>query len=233
VNYRLHPNFSWRAEAIGREGQRVVVIDNFLVEAEALVEQAAGAAFAPAPETLYPGVRARLALTYTFVFRDQLADVFREAFALDVADIAGGQTDFSVVTTPPRCAHVRQLYPHFDGPDPNIIAGLHYLCDGANGGTSFYRHRATGYEVIGREREGAYVEALKGEIARSPPRTHYPCGDSDLFERIASFPAVFNRLLIYRGAGLHSGDIGADFGFDPNPRTGRLTANTFLAFRPR
>src|SRR5262245_53287066 len=174
-----------------------------------------------------------MALAYTFVFRDLLADVFRDAFALNVADIAGGQTDFSIVTTSPERAHRRQLYPHFDGPDPNIIAGLHYLCDGANGGTSFYRHRATGHEMILREREDSYVAALRDEIARSPSRMQFPCGDSDLFERIATFPAVFNRLLIYRGVGLHSGDIAPAFRFDPNPRTGRLTANTFLAFRPR
>ena len=231
MNYRLHPNFSWRAEAVGREGQQVVVIDNFLAEAEALVEQAAGAAFAPArPDR---ASRARMPLAYTFVFRDELAEVFREAFALNVEDIAGGQTDFSIVTTRPERAHARQLYPHFDGPDPNIIAGLHYLCDGAKGGTSLYRHRATSYEMIVREREASYVAALKGEIARGLRRTQFPCGDSELFERIASFPAAFNRLLIYRGVGLHSGDIAPDFRFDPDPRTGRLTANTFLAFGPR
>ena len=41
MTYRRHPDFTWRTEAIGREGQRVVVIDNFLAGAEALVDRAA------------------------------------------------------------------------------------------------------------------------------------------------------------------------------------------------
>jgi hypothetical protein len=57
-------------------------------------------------------------------------------------------------------------------------------------------------------------------------------GDSELFERIASFPAVFNRALIYRGISLHAGDIEAAFPFDPDPRKGRLTANTVFFFGP-
>jgi hypothetical protein len=43
---------------------------------------------------------------------------------------------------------------------------------------------------------------------------------------------VFNRLLIYRGASLRSGNIGPGFAFDANPRTGRLTLNLFLRFQP-
>lgn len=232
MNYRLHPDYAYRIEEIGREGQRVVVVDNFLADAEGLIDEAASASFNPVEATIYPGVRARLPMAYPFALRDLLRELFREAFGLDTTNIVGGQTDFSIVTTPPERAHPRQLHPHFDGPDPNILAGLHYLCGASHGGTSFYRHRATGFELITRERAPAYVQTVEAEVAATPRRAHYPHGDSDLFERIASFPAAFNRLLIYRGVGLHSGDIAPDFAFDPSPRSGRLTANTFLLFRP-
>lgn len=52
-----------------------------------------------------------------------------------------------------------------------------------------------------------------------------------MFERTLSLEAAFNRVLIYRSINLHSADIGPAFGFDANPKTGRLTANTFFYYR--
>jgi len=40
---------------------------------------------------------------------------------------------------------------------------------------------------------------------------------------------VFNRMLIYRRNTLHSGQLARGFVPDPNPRTGRLSINGFLA----
>jgi hypothetical protein len=230
VSYRTHPDLSWRVEEIGAERQRVVVVDNFLAAPEVLVEAAAQATFQPVDRVIYPGVRARLPRDYPFAMRDGLREAFRAAFDLDIAHIVGGQTDFSIVTTRPEQAHLRQLYPHFDGPDPNVIAAVHYLCAPELGGTSFYRHRATGYEAVTADRLQPYVRQMEAEIAQRP-RAQFTCGDTDAFERIASFAAAFNRLIFYRGVSLHGGDIGPDFAFDPDPRTGRLTANTFLMFR--
>ena len=56
----------------------------------------------------------------------------------------------------------------------------------------------------------------------------YINGDTELFEQIASVPAVFNRILIYRRNSLHSGCIDRDFVPDPNPLTGRLSINCFM-----
>ncbi|HEY5806996.1 MAG TPA: DUF6445 family protein, partial [Povalibacter sp.] len=57
--------------------------------------------------------------------------------------------------------------------------------------------------------------------------------DTPLFERIARYEAVFNRALIYRGSLLHSVNVPNDFVPDTNPRTGRLTLNTFLISSPQ
>jgi Family of unknown function (DUF6445) len=59
----------------------------------------------------------------------------------------------------------------------------------------------------------------------------YICGDDPMFIQTAAFPAVFNRVLIYRSVNLHSADIRPGFACDPHPRTGRLTANTFFYYR--
>ena len=64
-----------------------------------------------------------------------------------------------------------------------------------------------------------------------PPPARYLCGDDPIFERTAEFEAAYNRVLVYQSFRLHSGSIPADFDFDPDPRAGRLTANTVPLLR--
>lgn len=54
----------------------------------------------------------------------------------------------------------------------------------------------------------------------SPPAKYF-CGDDQWFERIQSFSAAFNRVLIYSSNNSRSVDIEPKFNFDPSPRTGR------------
>jgi hypothetical protein len=51
--------------------------------------------------------------------------------------------------------------------------------------------------------------------------------DTRDFERIHRVDAAFNRLLIYKGNTLHSGDIGERTVLSEDPRRGRLTINGF------
>ena len=77
-----------------------------------------------------------------------------------------------------------------------------------------------------------YSQAITQELAATgPPPPRYVCGDDAQFERTASFDYVFNRVLVYRSIDLHSADIGPDCRFDGDPRSGRLTANTFFFYR--
>ena len=81
--------------------------------------------------------------------------------------------------------------------------------------------------------EEQYIRTVNAEVrASGMPPAQYVEGDSPLFERIASYQAAFNRMLIYRGSMLHSVNVPADFVPDTNPRTGRLTVNTFVVARP-
>ena len=67
-------------------------------------------------------------------------------------------------------------------PDGGQIAVLHYLFDTPHGGTSFYRHRSTGFESITPERAEDYAARLRQELEASPPPAAYTTGDTELFE---------------------------------------------------
>ncbi len=137
-----------------------------------------------------------------------------------------------MVTTPPAKLQLPQLLPHFDAMDTYQIAVHHYLCTADKGGTSFYRHRRTGYETITLESATGF-SGNSMPIWKRPdlPEQTYINGDTNIFERIGSVAAAFNRLIVYRSAVLHSGDIPRDFGFASDVHAGRLTLNTFLYFR--
>jgi Family of unknown function (DUF6445) len=228
-----HPRFAAAITRIGVEGAPVIVIDHFLSNPELLVEYAAAnCAFEGVSDAFYPGVRAPIAPIYCFALRAFLGGLIAEAFGLTDSLIMGELAHFSLVTTAPGNLNVLQRMPHIDHTDPKQLAVLHYLCAPEHGGTSFYRHRRTGFEFIDDARSPAYRRGLSEELASLvPPPSGYICGDSAMFERTASFAAGFNRVLIYRSINLHSADIPPGFAFSADPRIGRLTANTFFYYR--
>jgi Family of unknown function (DUF6445) len=220
---------------IGVERAPFVVIDNFVNDPEGLVDFAAAQdTFAPVDFNLYPGVRTAAPETYAREVVLRIEKLVREVFGLQDLQLLGCQCNFSLVTTPPDKLQPMQLVPHFDTTNIHQLAVLHYLCPADRGGTSFYRHRRTGYESITKERRDAYMATLNTEInVAGPQAPAYINGDTTLFERLGSVDAMFNRLLIYRSVNLHSGNIGRDFGFERDVRKGRLTLNTFMQFGPR
>jgi hypothetical protein len=229
---RLHGSFSHSVVHVGSERAPVVVIDNFLSDPAVLVDYAAtNATFATVADTFYPGVRAPIPPIYSFAVRAFLGEIIAHAFGLEHCRVVKEKADFSLVTRRPEELQVLQRLPHFDNTDDKQLAVLHYLCPARHGGTSFYRHRATGFESIRPDRLAHYKARVTAELAtQGPPSSFYINGDTPMFERVASFDAAFNRMLIYRSISLHSADIARDFGYDAEPRTGRLTANTFYFF---
>jgi hypothetical protein len=151
--------------------------------------------------------------------------IIPEIFGLGDRDVIDCRCTFSMVTTPPDKVGIRQKVPHTDFLDPNHIVILHYLFSDPHGGTAFYRHRGTGYEVMSVEQRERYETMLKGELAANPP-AGFIHGHTPIFEQIASYDAVFNRAIIYRSTSLHAASIGPDFTYRADPRSGRLTANT-------
>jgi hypothetical protein len=230
---RLHDDFKAATVQVGTEREPVVVVDNFLSSPQLLTDFAAAhCAFDAVSDTFYPGTRAPAPAIYCYALRAFLAPIIAQAFGLHDSRISGELSHFSLVLTPPEKLQTVQLMPHFDNTNPKQLALLHYLCGPEHGGTSFYRHRRTGFEYIDESRLSEYGNAVRTDLAElGMPPAKYICGDDPRFERTVSFNAAFNRVLIYRSINLHSADIASSFKFDANPRTGRLTANTFFYFR--
>jgi hypothetical protein len=217
---------------VGVERRPVLVIDDFVPEPERLVAYAeSGEPFHSDPRDYYPGIRKPAPSQYAAGLCTTYAKILCEVFSLGSIEPHALLSALSITTTSPDRLRPVQRVPHFDTSDPRQLAVVHYLCEARHGGTSFYRHRKTGYETISQDRLRGYAELLKQQVmAEYAPPPRYMDGDNPLFERIASVEARFNRAVIYPGNLLHSGNILQLQTEDHSPRTARLTANSFLKF---
>jgi len=234
LEFRPHSRIVARTDSIGAEGSPVLVIDNFTADPQALVDYAASLApFPPAEQTFYPGLRAPVPMPFVQAVHAYIEPALRAVFGLADQVVVSGGWEFSLVTRPAAELTLRQRMPHVDSTHPGKLALLLYLAEGDQGGTALYRHRGTGFETITEDRFDRYEAALKAEVAALGEPQGYICGDTPMFERIADYEAVFNRLLVYRSRNLHSASLAPDFVGSPDPRAGRLTLNLFFHFQPK
>jgi hypothetical protein len=224
-----HPQFALRKLAIGHEQAPLLVIDNLLSNADELVDIASRKPFGDVT-SYYPGVRAKAPLSYQQFVLQELRDVFIEFFALPGPSLRMTSCHFSLVTSPPgNLAHL-QCIPHVDSLLGTELAFIHYLFKDDLGGTAFYRHRHTGFEVIDQERKAKYFAQVEVEkLGSDAPPVGYINGSTALYEQVAAQDGIFNRMLVYRRNSLHSGNLGPQFVADANPRSGRLSVNGFIA----
>ncbi len=224
----LHAEFRYRVDYVGEEKNPVLVIDNFLDKAELLIEVAERYCQFGDPTHLYPGVQALVPEFYAGAMYTHLRHIICNTFNILSENITHSKSFFSMVIAPPASLQPAQSRPHVDSPVRSQFAAIHYLCSADKGGTSLYRHRATGFEMV----DDARMVEMKKYLLQEEDDPHwmgqYINGSNKYYEQIASYDAVFNRIIMYRGNSLHSGNISPDFNFDPNPRTGRLTLNTFI-----
>lgn len=209
---------------MGREGELLIIIDDFHPDPESLIEAAAAQTYGD-PGKFYPGIRAPAAPQHLAPCQAVLAEVLSKGFGAPAVRLS--ETSYSLVTTAPDALSPIQRIPHFDGTDPNRFALLHYLTGPEEAGTAFFRQRPTGYETVTEDRFAHYKRALD-EAYLQGPQSGYFVGGDDHFEQIDGVEARPNRAVLYRGLTLHSGIIPAGFSFAANPREGRLTLNTFL-----
>jgi len=231
--FDANPSRQVQVLRIGRDRLPVIIIDSFTMNPAPLIDRAAEALFIDAG-SVYPGVRAPAPQAYVDVLLAATSQVIEETFCALPAE----QLDlcaFSMVTTLPAELRPIQRIPHFDGPDEDRIAFLHYLCAPHQGGTSFYRHRATGLERVTRNQVEGYRARVVADLRTESSVPGYVADDTRFFERIHTVDALFNRLLVYKGNALHSGDISGRTMLSEDPRLGRLTINGFgrLAALPR
>ena len=199
----------------GLEKAPVIIISGALANVAELVAYAdeKGLATFAKGRALYPGVCLSTPEAYRqFIFREVMpiiADVYQQPQqALNTLN-----SDFSIVNESPDGLQKQQRLPHCDGPNPRDIAMIHYLCDKSFGGTSLYRHRATGYEYVTAARQKAYYGKLNQETGDDYQTEYagYIDGSSTLFERYFSCSAALDKLFIYPCPVLHSGNIPARY----------------------
>ncbi len=223
----LSPDRRQAVEAIGAERCSVVVIDGALAAPAAAIDLAGAMPFTPIGP-YYPGVRASLGGEIASAFGAALGAVIAEALGVS-AHAWKGECYFSIVTARPEHLAPIQRLPHFDGLEETRIDALLFLARRDFGGTSFYRHRATGFETVDETRYPAYGAALKADVERHGlPSADYIGDGAPLFDEVATFAPLFNRLLLYRGNALHCSRIRNAIALCADPRAGRLTLNLFL-----
>ncbi|WP_447727897.1 DUF6445 family protein [Sphingomonas koreensis] len=213
----------------GQSRQPVVTVDAITGDPGAAVAIAAGLAPFPVSRTYYPGLRRIVteadaeAHAYVCSLLESAAPFIGGGF--DADSFALVEASFSIVTATPDALTPAQRAPHFDSADPDYVAVLHYLTDTPGSGTAFYRQRSTGIELVNETNRDAFVAAARAE---SGDLRGYTNTNNAHFDQIGRIEAVPDRLVIYRGAMLHSGIIPNGMKFSADPRQGRLTANLFI-----
>jgi hypothetical protein len=225
---RLHPKFSYGVYRVGNEQTPLLVVDNFLDNAQRLIELCIENYQFDRVDNYYPGRRMDAPVAYTYAIHFYLLKLIAEVFGLTAENVAGIKSLYSLVITPPEQLTIQQCLPHIDSYLVGDLACVHYLCDQNKGGTSLYRHKKTGYEKLTAESIDYYKQTVLDEGALAIEKKAYMNGSNDYFEAIAEIEAQFNRMIIYPSNILHSGNIAPGFDFDPNPASGRLTLNSFI-----
>lgn len=208
---------------IGQSKEPVVIIDDFHPSFEDLKATAQMRDFTRQAE-FYPGVQAAADPSHLQPVAPLLTEIFKQAFGIHKG-VSLVQCAYSIVTTADTDLTPIQRLPHVDTTDPGRIALLHYLSGPEQGGTAFYRHRKTQLEVISAETYPTYKLSLERE---GLPKSGYMRGSDDRFEMIEHVEAKPNRAVLYRSVILHSGFIPSYADLASDPKTGRLTLNSFF-----
>jgi Family of unknown function (DUF6445) len=210
-----------------------VVIDNVLSDPDAMVEWAAGQAFAR-PHYPYPGV--------VFDAPVPLAQQVSDCFAQYARGRLGGRRTealglrFSLMTVPPQELAPVQWQCHRDrlavNPEQTLYAAsvLYLFRNPSLGGTSFYLPKVSPGEIERMVEDSKRLGAAEFG-ARYGLRAGYMQGSNEYFDRVAGIDAAWNRMIFYDGGQFHSADINTAAALDANPRTGRLTLNGFFTCR--
>lgn len=208
------------------------VIDDALLEPDRIVDAACAerARFGEAVHNAYPGPELRVPDAIVQSLERWFSQHLRERCGLRRVQRATAK--LALTTTAPRALQPRQSICHVDRlatqPGQRIVASVLYLFDEPLlGGTSFYMPRRPLADIAALLRDSASMSAAQFEAAHGIA-PGYMVDSNAWFQRVATVPARFNRLIAYSGTVFHSGDIRRPDLLRDDPRTGRLTLNGFF-----
>ncbi|MEP2603848.1 MAG: DUF6445 family protein [Paraglaciecola sp.] len=231
----INPNSIPVIRNIGVEQTPIIVIDEFAFDLDEIKSKAfKSEEFIQVEQgqSMYPGVRVKLPKGYVVDMLTPLQSLFRKTYEVPPTfRMRPKLYVYSLISTQPQDLSLLQRMPHFDSVQPYYFAALHYLNEGPFGATAFFRHKPTGFEKITPDREQTYYQSAKQFVHENgePPQEYF-VNSNDHFECYDKVEYKPNRLVLYPGYLLHSILIDKDTDIDPNPKTGRLTANVFLEF---
>jgi hypothetical protein len=228
--FAFNHNAEVKLARIGRRGIGVTMIDKVLHDPEGVAALGFTQSYAKDPGNLYPGLRAPMPESFSTAFRAWLTPILqRQGMLAGSRAIYSDESFFSVVATASADLLPIQSIPHYDSTDPKLLAAVIYLCDTRFSGTSFYRHRRTGYEEITEENHNNYKLSLDNDMRlHGVPKKEYVNGDSLLFEVIFSNELKFNSAIIYPSRMLHAANIKSQFNPPENRNEWRLTVTALL-----
>jgi hypothetical protein len=215
---------------IGRPGTVIARIDDLFQNPASVAALGLSQSYTRDPSNLYPGLRSPMPASFSTAFRAWLAPILQRGGLLSSDQSFCRDTSFfSVVTTASGDLLPIQRIPHYDSTDPSLFAAVIYLCDRRFGGTSFYRHRKTGYEEITENNQENYHLALDREMRlHGPPKKDYINGNSLQFDLTFSNELAFNSAIIYPGRILHAANIAGPFSPPRDQSEWRLTITSLL-----
>jgi hypothetical protein len=215
---------------IGRRGITIALIDNVLDDPQGVAALGFAQSYTEDRGNLYPGVRSAMPASFSAALRTWLTQILQRNGVLQANQaIYRDSSFFSVVTTASQDLLPVQRIPHYDSTDPQLLAAVIYLCDTRFSGTSFYRHRRTGYEEITEENQNNYHIALDNDLRKyGVPDKEYMNGDTAAFETIFCGPLRFNRAIVYPGRALHAGNIARQLSPPRDQTEWRLTITALL-----
>lgn len=222
---QLNPAARVQRRRVGHEQQTLIVIDDLLLNPEVLIEAAAQSAFVAPEGTWYPGGNAALPASYLPTLMPVLRPTLERAFGIAGLARLNVTGFFALATLPVEAMQPLQKVPHYDQTDSDCLAFVHYLGRNPAGGTGFFRHRATGYESITADRRDAFRMQVTAEL-ETAELTAFAGPDTPGYEMTDHVDSRFNRLVLYRCNVLHCALFDGAL-LSPDPRIGRLTANTF------
>ena len=224
-----------RVSVLPLAGERpCIVIDDVLANPDAVVAWAASQTFVSPAGNFYPG----LVLDLPDAFAQRLVDVFtvHARGRLGGRRTLGATVRLAMVTTPPGKLDPCQWQCHRDrlgdAPESTLdVASVLYLFrDPSLGGTSFYRPLRQIRQIRHMIAESLQLDATSFG-ARYGVKPGYMMEGNAYFEHVARVPAAWNRMIFYDGGIFHSGDIGRPEALNADPRTGRLSMNSFITCR--
>ncbi|MDU0355005.1 DUF6445 family protein [Paraglaciecola aquimarina] len=221
--------------SIGIEKTPVLVIDDFSPHHQECIDLALSCSYSRDidDEARYPGDRALIGSDYGNTVLRSIADLIRAVYKVPRSnDLYPHAGYYSLVTLPEDQLEFVHTVPHFDNLYSHYYAAMHYLNPGEFGGTGFYRHKPTGYERISEEVVDKYFQSAQDFIDdKGHLEKKYITESTGHYELLEKIEYKQNRFIIFPGNLLHSAYIDKkERDINPDPKTGRLTANFFFIF---